>query len=199
MIWRDGATDKACCHQAESMAAALQVLCGSEGRMLQSLEVAKAVACYLEETPAGARGLACDINLLLSRALASLGEHAAARRLAVFGSGLVVPLEWEIAGTDEGWVIDLEKLRTSLELTFFSGVLVLIDSLSYVWDDNRGRGLLALRYTRQAVGGLLGVHEKSKRAGKLVEEVRELCERKLDQVRGDRGWIDRPHVMTLDL
>lgn len=198
MIWNETDCRRETDDVAERMAATLDRFCGADPEDSQTGEIAQAVACYLRDASRVMPAPAHDINLLLSRALAAVGEQGAARRMAVFGSGLVVPLEWEIAGETVGWTIDLAKLRVTLELTCFAGVLIVIESLCHVWDDTHGYGLLGLKYTRQVAADTLGVPAKSPRAARLADEIRTLCERKLEKIQAMRHWADRPHVINME-
>ena len=65
-------------------------------------------------------------KMLASQALRSIGHGATARRLLVFGTGLVRPAEWEISAGDSMWVLDLKQITVrsdaSLELIFFGNI-----------------------------------------------------------------------------
>lgn len=141
--------------------------------------------------------------MLVSRALSSLGEGEAARRLLVFGTGMVRPAEWEVSRGQSMWILDLKRITvrsdTPLELTFFAGLAVVLECTADVWDLTRGSGTLGLKHVCQAATGLLCGTKQQRAISDLVGEIETLCERKLCQIGETRGWEAVPGVMNLDL
>lgn len=166
-------------------------------------ELAKAVECALEEQDDLARDDSKQILLLASRALSSLGEEEAARRLAILGSGTVRPSEWHVVGGRDVWVLDLSQLLagngTGLELAFFIAINIVLESMADVWDESSGSVVLGLRHVSPAASKLAGNSSGKKAASALAAEIRMACERKLCRMRLVRGWRESPEVLSLDM
>jgi hypothetical protein len=143
------------------------------------------------------------VVMLACRALSSIGERPAARRLLVFGTGLVRPSEWEVSGEEAIWAIDLKQMTirddSLLELVFFSSLNIVIEYMAGVWDETAGRGVLGLRHVCCTAEALLGGTRSRKEIEELAREIRTVCVRRLEQLRDTRGWKDAPFVMNLDV
>ena len=144
-----------------------------------------------------------DLIMLASRAMASVGDATTARRFLLFGSGMIRPSEWEVTSNDSMWVLDLKQITLSddsaLELTFFNALNVLLDAISDVWDDSDGAGVLGLRHVCSAASAFLGDTPRSKARSIFINEIMDVCEMKLAQIAGKRGWPESPRVMNLDV
>lgn len=145
-----------------------------------------------------------DATMLVAlaiRALTSIGEELAARRLVLLGSGVVRPSEWEVAGDSTVWVLDLKPLLDSggavLEMDLFNSLNRILDAIGDVWDDSDGRGVLGLMHLGDC-GGMAHENGKSMKAD-LIAEVKAACDRKLRCLRDAKGWRDLPDVISLNL
>jgi len=143
------------------------------------------------------------VGTLATRALCSIGEERLARRLLVFGSGLVRRSDWHVAGGEEMLVLDLQRLRIrhedSLELTLFRSLAVILDAVGDAWDPSGGRGTLGLRHVMSSAAAVLGASRRDRRSTRLAEDIRKHCDRKLPHLAAARGWQSVPRVMNLDL
>jgi hypothetical protein len=166
-------------------------------------ELAKAIEHFLAQQGDGSCVESKYLVMLAARALSSLGEGNVARRLLLYGTGLVVPSEWDVTGGDAVWVLDLRQITVrddaSLELVFFGSLNIILEAIVEVWDETHGRGTLGLRHICSAVGALMGGGGSKKQAAELADEIRTLCRRKLEQIARQRGWEHVPQVMDLDV
>jgi len=125
------------------------------------------------------------------------------RRLFLFGSGMLAPAEWEVRGRATVWALDLKHMtvrdESCLELIFFSGIRVILDSIADVWDDSCGRGTLGLRHVCGAAAELLGGEAGKKNVVRLADEITEVCRSRLAHIGARRGWEACPEVLNLDL
>ena len=166
-------------------------------------ELARAVERFLEQE--GNRGVVDSTRLVLlaSRALSSIGEERTARRFVLFGTGLVRPSEWEVTYGEEMWVLDLKQMTVrddaALELLFFAGLRVILESVADVWDESGGSGVLGLRHVCAAASAVMGDSGDREKVLALSAEIKDLCGRKLRQVGRERGWKDVPQLMNLDM
>lgn len=163
-------------------------------------EVGGAVSRFVEasgRTAVDARYL----MVLAARALAAIGEKTAARRVYVFGSGLVSPSEWEVTRGQAMWVLDLKRMTTdgawAHELLLLVNLHVVLDGIADVWDETEGRGALGLRHVCAAAASLSGRGKRGKREA-AATEIRDWCEAKLSEVARRRGWRECPSVLDLD-
>jgi len=166
-------------------------------------EMARAIAHYLEEDMGCTEVDSEYLIQLASRALASLGHGPAARRLLVFGTGLVMPAEWEISGNDAMWILNLRQIavraEASLEMVFFGCLSIVMDSMADVWGECSGRGTLGLRHVWATAGSLLGERASRRKIESLADEIRAVCVEKLERMRQERGWASVPTVINLDI
>ncbi len=174
---------------------------GSLADPAQVAEIARAVDHFLKED-CGAYAVESQALLVMTaQAMAALGDGRMARRVVVFGSGLVRPSEWEVTGGDAVWVVDLKQITlhegARLELALFTSLNVVLDAIADVWDPTQGRGTLGLRNVCRAAAHLLGT-SKDKPVRELVAEVFQACTVKLEQLGQARGWEDVPAVMSVD-
>mgnify|MGYP001586639369 CR=1 FL=1 len=165
-------------------------------------EVANAVEFFLG---AGKTAFVVDSDhllLLASRALGSLGHGAQARRLIILGSGLVQPAEWEVSGSQAVWTVDLKRMTVvdgpNLEILFFAGLRLVLESIAEVWDACSGTGVLGLRHVCPAAAALVG-SEKKQDVARFTEEIVTTSSSLLDQISRRRAWTDVPRVMNLDV
>lgn len=165
-------------------------------------ELARAVECFLQEQCAGEYVDQNCLVALASQVLSALGEGVAARRVYLFGTGLVRPAEWVATGNRSMWILDLKEMTVredaSLEMIFFSGLSAALESIADVWDEASGEGVLGLRHVCSTAGALLGGRNK-KAVSALVRETVERSRAKLQQIAADRGWREAPGVLNLDL
>jgi hypothetical protein len=186
---------------ADLVRAQVAALCGGQGGDFLD-DLARAVAAFV--AGGGARGTPDEssVAVLASRALASVGEGAAARKLLLFGTGLARPAEWDVTGGGAMWVLDLRRAAirsdSALELALFPALAAAVESLAEVWDGTRGRGVLGLRHVCGSAGRLLGPDAKSARVAALAGDILKLCAAKLEQAKRRRGWRETPLVMNLD-
>ena len=165
-------------------------------------ELGKAIEHFLQQQGHGEAVDSRYLVMLAARALSSVGEGTAARRLLLYGTGLVVPSEWEVTGGEAVWVLDLRQITVRddapLELVFFGSLNIILETIAEVWDKARGNGTLGLRHVCSAVNALTGGAGNKKQALALGDEIRNLCRRKLDQIGQERNWEQTPQVMDLD-
>jgi len=164
-------------------------------------DLAHAVATFLEERKNRPVTDGRYVAMLSSRAMSSIGQNSAARRLLLFGTGLVRPSEWIAAGEQSVWVLDLRQITVRddapLELVFFNCLGIILDSMVEAWDESGGQGILGLSHVCRSASALLGKKD-SKKISELAEEIVGLCRDKLEQARQKRGWESAPLVMNLD-
>lgn len=165
-------------------------------------ELAKAVDAYLREKGENYCVDSQYVLMLASRALDSIGEGEAAKRLLLFGSGLVKPSEWDVSGGETVWVVDLRQLTlredAPIELVFFASLSMILDCIAEVWDESSGKGILGLRHICSAVCDLVG-DSNVKRRKKLAAEIKDVCGRRLEQMKCERKWTSVPEVIDLDV
>ena len=140
---------------------------------------------------------------LVARAFADLGEDALARRLLLHGTGLIRSSEWEFTGGRSVWVLDLRQMTVEedvcLELAFFAGLHIILESIAEVWDASRGVGMLGLRNVCATAAHLLGRTGNEKSVHALATEITRCCREKLRRLRCEREWDGMPEVMDMDL
>ena len=203
MIWNaQGLEPGASARVVAYVADAIHGICGRQV-LVESAdldEVAGAVSKFVEEsgrTAVDARYL----MVLAARALAAVGQKAAARRVYVFGSGLVSPSEWEVTRGQAMWVLDLRQMATegawAHEMLLLVSLHVVLDGIADVWDESQGRGALGLRHICSAATVLAGRGGRGKREA-AAAEIRDWCASKLFDVAQRRGWREFPSVLDLD-
>jgi hypothetical protein len=186
------------------IAAEVEALCGTSSVDLDRVkELAHAVEHFLQEHGNGEFVDSRYLLLLTSQALASVGDAEVGRRLFLFGSGMVRPAEWEVRGRETVWALDLRQMTVRddacIELLFFNGLRIVLDSIAEVWDAFEGRGVLGLRHVCSVASDLLGRGSSKKEVARLSDEIRDLCRRRLERIGSERGWAAVPEVMNLDL
>ena len=172
----------------------------------QTTELARAVdiymAVYAPERSAAGRHDEPFVAMLASRALADLGQGEVARRLLVYGTGLVSPALWEVSRGEAMWVLDLKRLTVSsmapLEITLFRCLEKVITASADLWDASRGEGMLGLRHVCATAAGLLNCRQGSKAVRCLVTELRDAALAQLGETGARRGWLRVPDVICLD-
>jgi hypothetical protein len=175
----------------------------SETDICDASEVARAVECFVEHDCGGHCADARALVLMTSQGLDSVGSTGVARRFLLHGTGLAKPSEWEVTHGETMWVIDLTQLTVRddapLELIFFTGLGIIVEALADIWDATQGRGVLGLRHVCGTAEALLGNGGKLADIVSLSDEIRRHCHDRLERLRRDRGWVDRPQVLNLDL
>ena len=170
----------------------------SETDIADASEVARAVECFVEQDCGEAR---LDARALVL--MTSVGRTGVARRFLLHGTGLVKPSEWEVSRGETMWVVDLKQLTVldgaPLELIFFTGLGIIIETLSDLWDSTQGRGVLGLRNVCGTAEMLLGQGGKLSDIVSLSDEIQRHCNDRLDRLCRNRGWQERPQVMNLDM
>jgi len=187
------------------MSAEIWALCAAEG-LADSVslgDLAHAVASYVVKEEGAVPADRRDLAVLASRALDVLGRPHAARRLLVMGSGLARPAEWEITGDGAMWILDLRRIAVrddcALEIVFFAGMSLVVETLAECWDDAGGQGVLGLRHVCSTAAQLLGKRGEHASVQRLVDDTIHLCGAKLEQARRERAWRDVPLVINLDM
>jgi hypothetical protein len=203
MIWNpDQLTRQPEVPEVEEIIADLSDLCGdvlreNTGKLREVATAIQAALLERDDEDIDATMLVA----LASRALTSIGEELAARRLVLLGSGVVRPAEWDVAGDTTVWVLDLKPLLESggadLEMDLFTSLNRILDAIGDVWDESDGRGVLGLMHLEDCGG-------TSRETGKcgnptLIAEVKAACDGKLRCLREAKGWHDLPDVISLDL
>lgn len=192
---------------------------GAATDAMPTAHVAAALAAYCATVPHPAGEGPETIALLAARALASVGEHEAARRvlaaeppleplvgwlephrcsplmLSLLGSGVLQVVRWPVLGAGLVAVVDLRKVRRDasclLEMAYVQTMHRLVDGCVEVWTTTEGEGVLALRG--------LAVHETVAGAGwPLRRELAESARARLAQQAARRGWDRPPRVIELD-
>lgn len=183
--------------------AELNAACAGEINPMEVEEVALAVECFLEQEHDCNVASSDHLVMLTSQALRSIGHGAAARRLLVFGTGLVRPAEWEVSAGDRMWVLDLKQITVrsgaSLELIFFGSLNMILESVAEIWDETRGRGVLGLRHVFPTLADLLGGNANRLDVMAMSEELRATCTGRLEQMGARRRWEDIPRIINLDV
>ena len=182
--------------------------CASEGGVCadpdEAAELASAVAAYLEAETGSIEGIDAGYLVLLAvQAMSSVGEPDTARRLLVFGSGLVRPAEWEVTGGGDIWTLDLRRMMFAgdapIELLFFNTLAMIVESLAEVWDATDGNGVLGLRHVYDSAVALLGDQRPEQALNAIAREIKDTCRTRLERAQRERGWDAVPRVMNLDL
>lgn len=184
----------------EEIAAELGALCGNvmddSDETLQHIAVAVEAALAEDESP---DGVCPSIAALASKALLTIGEPRAARRLALLDARVIRPAESSLTGEAPMWVLDLRRLAgptgVLLELQVAGSLGAVLDCMADVWDDMDGRGVLGLEHLEalpRGPGRRLGV-----RRG--VNEWLSVCAARLKLIGARRGWTAAPDVLALDL
>jgi len=201
MIWNPDNpqyTDKMC--SVEVIMGELEDLCGDalnadEARMQ---EIAHAIEAVLDEQDGAVLRDPHVLVALTAKALLSIGEELAARRLFLLGSGVVRPSHWEVAGDKAMWILDLKSVWSSSTGLWEMGLIgclhQILDSISDVWDEVDGRGVLGLMHVKSL--------EKAAPTGNRLcscTEIMDLCSGKLKRIGLEKGWTDCPSVIKLDM
>jgi hypothetical protein len=188
----------------DRLARQLEACCGdlASPGFAELEDVAHAVARFVEETTPRRAVHSRQLTMLAARALASLGEKRAARRVLLQGSGLVSPSRWQSAGHEALWVLDLHRMTAEgggwIEIAFFRGLLGVLDMAADVWDDTRGAGVLGLRRMRAAAVDVHGHGGTQSASEDLRREIKHVCSRKLEAIAKRRHWTSVPMVMDLE-
>lgn len=183
-----------------------QISCACHGNVDSSLdvnEVARAIEHFLEKERHSEFVDSKTLAFLAAQAMTSIGEPDIARRLILFGSGMVKPSQWAVTGDRAMWVLDLKEMTiredAPLELLFFKGMQIVIESMADVWDESLGEGVLGLRHICCTATRLLCASHDDAGVAELTAEIKGMCAGKLDQLRDLRGWRTTPMVLNLDL
>lgn len=139
---------------------------------------------------------------LSARTLGDLGEDDLARRLLMFGSGLVTPAVWEVSGGGTLWILDLRRLAVDagvqIELTLFRSLDAAIAAMADLWDASSGQGRLGLRHVGATAARLLGdADPRGKRGRAIAREILARGRARLERLATERGWRSTPEVLDL--
>ena len=166
-------------------------------------ELAQGVAAFLEREHGAFCVESPYVRVLASRALWSVGQQELARRLLLFGTGVVRTSEWLVTGGDKLLVLDLERLdfrrSGAMELALFRSLAVVTEAVADSWNATSGRGALGLRNAGATARSLLNCPRGGRRVGALVDEMKRACADRLDLVRRTREWAHSPRVLNLDI
>ncbi len=177
-------------------------ICGTGQCGFAAEHVARAVQDYLSGPDCQGCADSRALVLMASRAMDAIGETGEARRFWLHGTGLVRPSEWEVVAGDTMWVLDLKQISVfddaPLELFFFTGLGIIVDTLCEVWDGTGGRGALGLRHVCRTAAELLGTASDHSRVRALSDEIRGHCLDRLGRQGRRRGWQEVPQVLNLD-
>lgn len=184
----------------EVIAAELAALCGGlledDGYTLHAVAVA-VDAVMSEDSPAG---VVPSIAALAAKALLSIGEPRAARRLALLDAGIIRPAASRLAGDAPLWVVDLRRLavhaEAMLELQLLGSLDAVMECMADVWDDVEGRGVMGLQHLGDAVGDGRGRRGRRPDAG--ATDWVTACSARLKVIGARRGWREVPTVLALD-
>jgi len=141
---------------------------------------------------------------LSARTLGELGAGDLARRLLVFGSGLVRPSVWEASGGGRIWILDLRRLTVDagvqIELTVFRSLDAVIAAIVDVWDESSGLGRLGLRHVQGTAERLFGAADQARgrRSTAFAKELLLRSRARLQQLASERRWAHVPEVLSLD-
>ena len=141
---------------------------------------------------------------LSSHTLGVLGDAAAAKRLLVFGSGLVKASIWEFSGEAPLWILDLRKLvlnaGVQIEMAIFKSLSAVLDTVPDVWEKTSGRGQLGLRHVSSTAEQLFGEanDRRKRRSSAFSQEIMQRCHAKLQDIATLRAWGHCPDVVNLD-
>jgi len=137
-----------------------------------------------------------------ARVFRDLGAGDLARRLLIFGSGIVTAASWEIAGGETLWILDLERLAggagPQTELSLVRSLDTALAAMAEVWDDSSGRGPLGLRHLEQVVQNLLGEAAPRRQLRSLERELFKGVASRLEMIACERHWEAVPEVLNLD-
>lgn len=181
----------------------IEDICGGQVALESShlAEIARAIEAYLSLDPGCKSVESTHLVMLASQALSSLGEKNQARRLLVFGTGLVRPAEWEVSQGGTMWVLDLKRIScrgdAQLEMLLFNSLSLVLESMADVWDETDGKGQLGLRHVCTTADSLIGSGGDGGLAS-MVSEIMSLCRDRLGEIGGRRGWGVVPGVINLD-
>jgi hypothetical protein len=203
MIWNHGNPSEKEPELLAAMTAEMEASCADGTLTEESLkDILRAVDYYLRRDGGGAAVESRHVVMLVSKAMASLGEAAAARRLLVLGTGLVRSAQWEVSRGNAMWILDLRRMTVKddlhLDIFFYTCLNMVIDAIADLWDGTGGNGVLGLRHVCETATGLLGGGQKAaiQGTGRLILDS---CRRRLDKLRSERGWETAPEVMNMDL
>ncbi len=136
-----------------------------------------------------------------ARVFRDLGAGELARRLLIFGSGIVTAASWEIAGGGTLWILDLERLACGsgpqTELSLVRSLDAALMAMAEVWDDTSGHGPLGLRKLEQVVHSLLGEGASPRRCRALERELFNGVGARLKMIAAERDWTAVPEVLNL--
>ncbi len=204
MIWDPATQEDPAAELVSQITDQITASCGNECLVPYDNveELARAVHHFLCED-AGLQSIDLDCLMgLVSRALTSLGERHVARRLVLMNNGLLRPSEWEAAGNQAVWTLDLRQMTVrdddSLELVFFNTLMIVIESIADLWDATDGDGLLGLKHVCQAAESLLGEAARGRRVKDFANEVQAACQDKFEQIGSTRKWTYIPRILNLD-
>ena len=170
----------------------------------ETVELARAVELFVTEMSSDSSVDSEELTRLASRALSGVGEDVIARRLLLFGTGMIRPSEWIISGNNMVWVLDLKQLvvpvDTPLELFMFPCLNAVIDAIADLWDESDGEGALGLKHVCDTAEAFLGNNCKNAAKRRLLaNEIGRFCAGCLSRSGKTRGWSHTPEIVDLDV
>ena len=173
-----------------------------EGALLDDVHI-DAVASAVEQAMADYGEKAASAGRVIelsSHALHAVGETLTARRLLVFGGGMVKAAVWEFSGSEPLWILDLRKMIVGtgapMEMTLFHSLLAIIDTVADVWNAASGNGRLGLRHVL-TTAELLFPRGKPKQRRELSTEILRRAHDRLRHIARRRAWEGVPDVIAL--
>lgn len=169
------------------------------------LLISRALHAVGEEDAAEVYVQSVGEKLALPESVRALLARGAVRPCSwrVFASHLARPSEWASINCRTVWVLDLNRIGHAnddcLEMSFFQGVSSIVEQMACVWDQMKGAGILGLRNVEDKLTDIFGLHRKRAAIDSLSEEVKTVCEKKLDALAPSRSWQSRPNVFNLDV
>lgn len=137
------------------------------------------------------------------KALASVGEIHTCQKVIVFGTGIVKRLEYLSVSGKAVWILDLKRMLSSdypvIELSLYSALNIVLDTVAVVWHEKSGDGFLGLRQLYPVALEITGGYRKRHHVYKLIEEIKTICELKLLKIKSQRDWMSVPRIIDMDI
>lgn len=166
-------------------------------------EILHAVDYYLKRDGRGDAVESRYVMMLVSKAMASLGDADAARRLLVLGTGLVRSARWDVSRGQSMWILNLRAMTVQddmcLDIFFYTCLNIVLDATADIWDATDGVGVLGLRHVCETAEGLLGGNSHKALVQEVGRQIIDACRQRLEKIRDTRGWNGIPEIMNLDI
>lgn len=137
------------------------------------------------------------------KALASVGEIHTCQKVILFGTGIIKRLEYLSVGGKAVWILDLKRMLSAdypvTELSLYSALNIVLDSVAVVWHEKSGDGFLGLRQLYSVALEITGGDRKLHHVYKLVEEIKTICKLKLLKIKSQRDWASVPQIIDMDI